>query len=259
MKKKSICAALFLLAAGLQTAMAQKMIVTLADDSKVSYSLSDVKEVAFVEEEAIGDEHEWVDLGLPSGTLWATCNVGASKPEEYGDYFAWGETKPKDIYYWRTYKYCNGWNNSNDTMTKYSTNSKYGYNGFTDGKTELDPEDDAATVNWGNGWQMPSIDQFEELINSDYTTTVWTTLNGVKGRKLTSKSNGNSLFLPAAGWRYVTSLDGAGSDGYYWSRSLCTSISNSAYGRGFNSGAGWNCGYSGRYSGHSVRAVRVKN
>ena len=89
-------------------------------------------------------EHEWVDLGLPSGTLWATCNVGANAPEEYGDYFAWGETAPKDYYDWSTYKWCKG---SYNTMTKYCTNSSYGYNGFTDGKTELDPEDDAAWFN----------------------------------------------------------------------------------------------------------------
>ena len=90
--------------------------------------------------------HEWVDLGLPSGTLWATCNVGASSPEGYGDYFAWGETEPKDYYDWSTYKWCNG---NEVTLTKYCTDSFFGYNGFTDGKTELDPEDDAAYVNWG--------------------------------------------------------------------------------------------------------------
>ena len=80
-------------------------------------------------------EHEWVDLGLPSGTLWATCNIGANAPEEYGDYFAWGETEPKDCYNWSTYKWCNG---DYDRLTKYCTESDYGYNGFTDGKTELD-------------------------------------------------------------------------------------------------------------------------
>ena len=107
--------------------------------------------------------HEYVDLGLPSGTLWATCNVGASKPEEYGDYFAWGETKPKSDYSWETYKWCKG---SSKTMTKYCTNSKYGYNGFTDDLWELLPEDDAATVNWGSGWQTPSLAQLKELFNS---------------------------------------------------------------------------------------------
>ncbi len=115
------------------------------------------------------DGRDYVDLGLPSGTLWATCNVGASKPEEYGDYFAWGETTPKSTYYWSTYKWCKG---SETTMTKYCTRSDYGYNGFTDNLTELQPEDDAATANWGSVWKMPSYAQFSELFNSSYTVGV---------------------------------------------------------------------------------------
>ena len=91
-----------------------------------------------------GDEHAYVDLGLPSGTLWATCNVGADTPEGYGDYFAWGETQPKDVYNWSNYQYCNG---SHDQLTKYCNNSSYGYNGFTDNLTTLQPGDDAATAN----------------------------------------------------------------------------------------------------------------
>ena len=109
------------------------------------------------------DLHEWVDLGLPSGTLWATCNVGASNPEELGSYFAWGETATKDFYEWSTYKWCNG---SETTMTKYCTNSDYGNDGFVDNKTELDFEDDAAYVNWGPSWRIPSYEQFEELCTS---------------------------------------------------------------------------------------------
>ena len=159
-------------------------------------------------------EHEYVDLGLPSGTLWATCNVGASKPEEYGDYFAWGETSPKGKYDWSTYKWCDG---LEFTLNKYCTNSTYG---LEDGKKELEPEDDAATVNWGSDWRMPSLDQIEELCNSDNTTTEWTTLNGVNGRLITSKANGKSLFLPAAGVRGSSSLALADSHGFYWSRSL---------------------------------------
>ena len=249
MKLKSILAALLLLVAGVQTAMAQKMIVTLNDNSKVTYSISQVKEVAFVEAE----EHEWVDLGLPSGTLWATCNVGANSPEEYGDYFAWGEIEPKDNYSWSTYKYCKG---SNDTMTKYCAQSDYGYNGFTDGKKELDPEDDAAAVNWGSNWRMPSFSQIIELYNSSYTTTTWTTQNGINGRKITSNSNGNSIFLPAAGYRNDTSLYGAGSYGLYWSRSLNTSRPPGEYYLCFGSGYfDWH--FSHRVYGQSVRPVRV--
>lgn len=239
MKKKSIFAALFLLAAGLQTAMAQKMIVTLADDSKVSYSLSDVKEVAFVEEEAIEDEHEWVDLGLPSGTLWATCNVGASKPEEYGDYFAWGETKPKTKY---------------DSSTYFDSD----YLKYNDGGlTELAPEDDAATANWGSPWHMPTIAQQDEL--RENCTREWTQLNGVNGTLVTGP-NGNTIFLPAAGCRDVTSLLGAGSSGDYWSRSLRSSDSSCAcYLYSYSSY--WRLGgeYGYRCSGRSVRPVRVQN
>lgn len=241
MKVKSILAALLLLVAGVQTAMAQKMIVTLNDNSKVTYSISQVKEVAFVEAE----EHEWVDLGLPSGTLWATCNIGANSPEEYGDYLAWGETTTKNNYSWSTYF---------DTDDGGSTFKKYNNNG---GLTELQPTDDAATANWGSDWQMPSLAQIQELYSSNYTTTEWTQVNGVNGRKITSKSNGNSIFLPAAGYRYGTSLYGAGGDGDYWSRSLYAGYSDSAYYLYFSSdNIDWN-DYIYRNFGQSVRPVRV--
>ena len=197
------------------------------------------------------DGHEYVDLGLPSGTLWATCNVGANSPEEYGDYYAWAETEPKSDYYWETYKYCKG---SYGTMTKYCINSD---SGTVDNKTELEPSDDAATANWGSGWQMPSEEQYDELYNSSYTTTTWTTMNGKYGRKITSKCNGNSIFLPAAGYRNGTSLRDAGSYGYYWSRSLSTSDSGRACGLYFYSSY-ISTGSSGRSSGQSVRPVRVR-
>ena len=152
------------------------------------------------------DNHEWVDLGLPSGTLWAKCNVGASSPEDYGDYFAWGETAPKDVYNWSTYKWCNG---DYTAMTKYCTNSYFGYNGFVDNKAELDPEDDAAYVNWGASWRMPTFEQIQELLVN--CSSQWTTQNGVNGRLVTGP-NGNTLFLPAAGSSDVFA--------FYWSRTL---------------------------------------
>ncbi len=198
------------------------------------------------------DTHEYVDLGLPSGTLWATCNVGASSPEEYGDYFAWGETEPKNDYSWSTYKYCMG---DRYTMTKYGTDSRFG---LVDNKTELEPSDDAATVNWGSGWQMPSEEQCVELFSSRYTTRTWTTMNGKYGRKITSKSNGNSIFLPAAGCRYDTNLGSAGSSGDYWSRSLSAYYSNGACVQGFDSSDIIYTGHVDRCYGHSVRPVRVK-
>ena len=169
------------------------------------------------------NRHEWVDLGLPSGLKWATCNVGASQPEEYGDYFAWGEVEPKDYYYWDSYKWCNG---DDDTQTKYCTNSDYGYNGFTDNKTTLDLSDDAANYNWGGAWRMPTYEELDELRSR--CTWTWTTQNGVYGRKVTGP-NGNSIFLPAAGLRLDSSLDYVGIYGFYWSSSLYTSSPCSAY------------------------------
>ena len=197
-----------------------------------------------------------IDLGLSSGTKWSCSNVGANSPEEYGDYFAWGETEPKSDYTWNTYKYSR---KGYATITKYCTDSYYG---TVDNKKELEPSDDAATANWGSGWQMPSEKQFDELFINGYITRTWTTMNGKYGWKITNKNNGNSIFLPAAGHRYGTSLDDAGSRGDYWSRSLFTSYSNSerAYSLYFRSSGyyGWPC-YSSRSYGYSVRPVRVKN
>ena len=195
--------------------------------------------------------HEYVDLGLPSGTLWATCNIGATKPEEYGDYFAWGETKPKSIYDWTTYKFVNG---DFDKLTKYCNESDWGNNGFTDNLTSLESGDDAATANWGSDWCMPTKEQWKELLEN--TTAEWTMQNGVKGRLFTSKKNGKSLFLPAAGYRWDGDLNLVGSGGYYWSSSLLTGGPGYAWYFYF---------YSDRYSsmyddyrsgGLSVRAVR---
>ena len=166
-----------------------------------------------------------VDLGLPSGTLWASYNIGASKPEDYGDYFAWGETTGKADYSWSTYTY----SNEASRLTKYCTDKYYGLNGFVDNLTELELSDDAAYVNWGSQWRMPSREQFDELINSEYTTTEWTTLNGVDGLLITSKTNSNSIFLPAAGGRYGTSSNDAGVKGSYWSRTLDTDENGPCY------------------------------
>ncbi len=186
-----------------------------------------------------------VDLGLPSGTLWADRNVGADAPEAYGDYFAWGETETKDNYAWSTYKWCNG---SDRTQTKYCTNSSYG---TVDNKTVLELEDDAAYVNMGAEWRMPTLTEQIELL--DNCTWEWTTQNGVNGRKVTGP-NGNSIFLPAAGYRYGSSLSSAGSYGYFWSSSLNESHPYGAYILYFYS-VSYDWGYYGRYYGRSVRAV----
>ncbi len=200
-----------------------------------------------------GDDHEYVDLGLPSGTLWATCNIGADTPEGYGDYFAWGETQPKDAYDWSTYQYCNG---SYNMLTKYCNNSSYGYNGFTDNLTTLLPEDDAATANWGNDWRMPTKDDWQELIQNSSIT--WVSQNGVNGFRFTG-SNGNSVFFPAAGTYNGSNPGIAGNNGFYSSSSLHTDNSNSAWRLYFRSDYYQLGGSYGRYGGHSIRAVRCKN
>ena len=189
-------------------AMAQTAFyVYQTDGSRVKFTIADVDSISFtVPKAAIENGHEWVDLGLPSGLKWATCNVGAYTPEAYGNYYAWGETESKYYYSGNSYKFDTG----GETFTKY--------NG-TDGKTTLDPEDDAAAVNWGGKWRMPTNDEWGELI--DECAWTWTTLNGVNGYEVKSKTNGNSIFLPAAGCRlgYGSPVN-AGNYGYYSSSSL---------------------------------------
>ena len=190
---------------------------------------------------------ETVDLGLPSGTLWANYNVGANYPEDYGDFYAWGETEPnKEVYGWNTYKWCNG---TYEALTKYNSSLAIG---VVDDKTELEPEDDAATVNWGSSWCMPSLDQIRELCNPEYTTYEWVTQHGVNGHLITSKKNGNTIFLPAAGLGFMSGFEG--SEGAYWSSSLKYLGETSAYffevtPETFRVMEG------GRFNGHSVRPV----
>ena len=248
MKVRNILAALLLMVAGLQTALAQKVVLHKTNGQTIECDVSELDSIT------LEKGHEWVDLGLPSGTLWATCNIGANSPEEYGDYFAWGETETKENYDWSTYKYCNG---SQYTLTKYCSQSDFGYNSFTDNITELLPEDDAATENWGNEWQMPSFAQFEELISSNYTTTTWTYTPHGYGRKITSRSNGKSIFLPAAGYNIESNLSYAGTDGYYWSRSQWKLTTSLSYNLNFYSGKIYVARYY-RCSGMPIRPVRVQ-
>mgnify|MGYP003302949176 CR=1 FL=1 len=195
----------------------------------------------------IHNGHEYVDLGL--SVKWATCNVGANKPEDYGDYFAWGETEIKSTYNWSTYKWCNG---SYKTLTKYSNEKKYGHKKFVDNKTTLELSDDAAHANWGGSWRMPTDAELTEL--HEQCTWTWTTQNGVNGYKVTSKKNGNSIFMPAAGYRLDSSLNDAGSYGYYWSSLLNTGYPCVAYDLYFRSGSVSRY-YYGRCYGRSVRPV----
>ncbi|MBQ0118168.1 MAG: hypothetical protein KBS42_00140, partial [Bacteroidales bacterium] len=168
--------------------------------------------------------HAYVDLGL--SVKWATCNVGATTPEGYDDYFAWGETSTKTTYDWSTYF---------DTNDDGLTFQKYYLDG---GKTVLDPEDDAAHVNWGGSWRMPTKAEMDELLDGSKCAKEWTTLNNVNGYKFTSLVSGyenNSIFLPAAGYYNGSSRAGAGSIGFYWSSSLYDDYSGSAYRLYFNS------------------------
>ena len=193
--------------------------------------------------------HEYVDLGLPSGTLWAACNVGAETPEGFGDYFAWGETASKELFDWKSYRYGN-FSHEQYEMVKYCSNSNYGINGLVDSLVLLERDDDAGRARWGAGWCTPTIEEWEELFEN--TTGMWTTLNGVKGWRCTA-SNGNSLFLPAAGywWDDVLNAD----LGLYWSASLNKEFPYRAWGFHFNSDSGHLCGSSDRNRGQAVRAV----
>ncbi|MBQ3680215.1 MAG: hypothetical protein IJJ78_03045 [Paludibacteraceae bacterium] len=217
--------------------------------------------------------HDYVDLGLTSGTKWATCNVGASNPQDYGNYYAWGETTTKETYDWSTYKY-----GTYDHDGDYSKLTKYNP---SDSKTTLDLSDDAAYVNWGGKWRMPTEAQQDELINQCYW--VWTESynnSNVKGyivyKAKTSSDKGVKIiyegettsssyklsdahiFLPAAGWRFDVHFLGTG--GYYWSSSLYNGLLRAWHGAWMilfelsevNSYGGYNFG---RHWGQSVRAV----
>ena len=212
------------------------------------YGLSYGEALSFTTEED-GGGHAYVDLGLPSGLLWATCNVGAYTPEDCGDYFAWGETQPKAVYDWSTYQYCNG---SHKTLTKYCNNTSYGNGGYTDDLTTLLPDDDAATANWGEGWRMPTKAEWQELYTN--TTCTWTMQNGVYGRLFTA-TNGNSIFLPAAGYRSGGSLSDVGSYGNYWSGSLYTDNARSAWYLNYDAGYCAMDYYYSRSNGQTVRPV----
>ena len=185
-----------------------------------------------------------VDMGLP--VYWATTNVGADKPEEYGQYFAWGETEEKEVYDWSTYKLCNG---TPTSFTKYATNSKYG---TVDNKTELDPEDDVAHVRMGGYWRMPTQSEWQNLY--DGCTWTWTQENGVNGYIVTSKKTGESIFLPAGGYKGEDKYVYDGIRGYYWTSTLHWSLSDFANHWYIRSDKyTWYTEY--RYYGYNVRPV----
>lgn len=206
---------------------------------------------AEIPDSGVYNGHEFVNLGLSSGTLWATCNVGADSPEGYGDYFAWGETQPKATYSESNYIYSHGGYNQ---LTKYCSQSDFGYNGFTDDLVTLQSDDDAATVNWGEGWRTPTYKEWVELLTK--CTHTWTTRNGVKGCLFTGR-NGSTIFLPAASSRSDEDSRSVGDDGSYWSSSLNKGFPE--YAKGFKFIISFeDCDLYddlGRCSGRSVRPV----
>ena len=195
------------------------------------------------------DGHTWVDLGLPSGTHWATQNLGALSAAEYGEHYAWGEIAVKDIYDWSTYKYCNG---SATTLTKYCNAAS---KGIRDNLTVLQPADDAVTAEWGDNWCIPTKEQFDELFNPEYTITTWTQQNGLWGRLIASKLNGKSLFLPAAGYVKNNSLTSSGSGGYYATRNLYETDADYNVSLNFGSSNANGNNYTFRCYGQSIRPV----
>ena len=197
------------------------------------------------------ENYEYVDLGL--SVKWAKMNVGAEKPEQYGDYFGWGEKVTKDKYSYTDYTFTiNGYSYSNVTFSKYNNNEIYG---TVDNKTKLDISDDVARQKWGGSWRMPTKEEYEELINN--CTWTWTTFNGVVGYKVTSKKAGYEdrfIFLPAAGGKNEINTVYVGSYGFYWSSTLNTDYPYSAW-RLDSSLGGYNTGYIDRYSGLPIRPV----
>lgn len=218
-----------------------KKIFEIAPEAMLSISVKDI--IAIINESKAYDEvceaEDYVDLGLPSGTLWATCNVGATSPEDYGDYYAWGETTTKSDY------------SSSSSLTYGLSNSQLLSQGIIDGNKNLTPSYDAATANWGGTWRLPTKTEFKELKKK--CTWQWTTQNGKNGYKITGP-NGNHIFLPAAGYRSGSSLGSAGERGGYWSSTPNESSSDYAYYLYFDSAYHY-VSWSHRYYGRSVRPV----
>ena len=193
------------------------------------------QETALVKTDGVINGHKYVDLGLPSGLKWATCNVGASSPEDYGKYYAWGEISTKGSY----------------------TDSNSVTSGRKFGNIGGNAQYDVARASWGASWRLPTKAEFEELLKEYNCTWIWTTQDGKNGYKVISKKNGNSIFIPVAGNRGGTSLNRDGSYGYYWSSTPAANNTSSAYCLRFNSNIpnADDIASLYRYSGRSVRPV----
>ena len=196
-------------------------------------------------EDKTPDGVEAVDLGL--SVKWANMNVGATKDSGFGSYFAWGEVKPKKYYSWGTYIWSQG---DSKFLLKYST---------SDRRIQLTPSDDAAHANWGGEWRMPTIEEYEELINPDNCTWEWITKDGVNGYKVTGKKTGNSIFLPITGFRFYEGVQFRAIKGIYWTSMLYSGNPNKAWCLEFDfSDVDISFGKlsANRFSGRCIRAVR---
>ena len=208
------------------------------------------------------DAVEYVDLGLPSGTKWATCNVGANKPEQSGNYYAWGEIKTKKTYNWSTYKWMQKGQNDSKFITKYTVPDEYydciWYNSIGtfigDNKNSLEDEDDAATAKLGKPWRTPTPEEFQELIdNCEWASII---VNGVKCYQGKSRINQETITLPAAGRRYDDGLQKDNNEALYWSNSIFSDESSSAIIFKFSTGSLPTISYNIRQFGLPVRPVR---
>ena len=229
---------------------AQLKLYVYENDGEVSsFVASEVDSISFTApsyysiEPNDEESFEYVDMGL--SVRWGTCNVGAATPEEYGYYFAWGEVETKDYYQLNNYQWAAS---VSGMILKYCTNS---FLGNVDNKTQLEPEDDAASVICEDMWRIPTEYEFNELINNCSIT--WTSSNGVYGLEFVSKKNGNSIFIPAAGYYYDVEKD-ASSFGYYWTSSLDINDSTKARQFAFNED-GHILSSSTRYFGQTIRPV----
>lgn len=238
-------------------AMAQsKLYVYQADGTRTEFIAANVDSITISKNGETPDHdvnangHEYVDLGLPSGNLWATCNVGANAPEEAGDYFAWGETEAKDAYHYATYKW---YNLSNSKYTKYCIRAEYGE---VDNRTIIELLDDAANVNWGGNWRLPSREDMIEL--QEKCTWEFTSIKNVPGYKIKSKVNQNSIFLPAVGYYKNSEKIEDGLYGYYRTSSLSDYQSLALY-LYFNSDAVSRTESLARCFGMTIRPVLSKN
>ena len=193
------------------------------------------------------DGVEAVDMGL--SVKWANVNMGAKKSTDFGNYYAWGETKPKDYYSWDSYIWSRG---NSPMLTKYSVGDR---------KSQLTLADDAAHANWGGKWRMPTEAECEELANPDNCTWEWTTNNGINGYKVTSKKTGNSIFLPITGFRFYGKTQFRAIYGYYWTSTVFTGNPKNAIRLEFNLDevkVDYGNLSSNRFSGHCIRAVQEK-